>query len=131
MHLVVEKNHRKQVVKPCLECKNLVDSKVHGCRSFKGHLLHIRCADNLFSQLFLISPLADRKTFLAIKKKSKEIVKIDKCLICGVHASGATGFKHRIVYDEQEVQLKIHRTCFFSRFNMEYDPQTKKAMPGL
>lgn len=118
MQHIFEKNHIHSIVKLCLECKKPIDTKVYCC-SFKGYLLHIRCAGNLFSTLFLFSPLSDKKAFAVFKRRSKEVVKIDKCLICGEYASGATGFKHRIVYEGCEVQLKIHRICFFNRFNMK------------
>lgn len=115
-------DNRQQIVKSCLECKKPIVSKVYNYHSFKGHLLHIKCADSLFSTLFLISAFADNKTFTVLKRRSKSsIVKVDKCLICGEHASGATGFKHRIIYEGHEVQLKIHKKCFFNRFNLEYD----------
>ena len=121
MQQIFEKNHRQQVIKPCLECKKSINTKLHNCRSFKGYLLHVRCADNLFSTLFLLSSLSDKKAFATLKRRSKEVVKIDKCLICGEHASGATGFKNRIVYEGSEVQLKIHRICLFNRFNTALD----------
>jgi len=35
-----EKTTRRPVVKPCLECKKDVNTKVHTCRSFKGYLMH-------------------------------------------------------------------------------------------
>ena len=120
-----EKTTRRPVVKPCLECKKDVNTKVHTCRSFKGYLMHIRCADNLFSTLFLISPLANERT---LKKRFKERLKIHKCLICNEHASRANGFKHSIVYEGHFIDLKIHRICFFNRYGLEYDQETKRAI---
>ena len=116
---------RRPVVKPCLECKKHVNTEVHTCRSFKGYLMHIRCADNLFSTLFLISPLANERT---LKKRFKERLKIHRCLICNKPASGANGFKHSIVYEGHHIELKIHRTCFFNRYDLEYDQETKRAI---
>ncbi|MDV7511788.1 hypothetical protein R4524_17975 [Acinetobacter baumannii] len=123
MRLIFEKNYRKPATKPCLECKKIVDTVVHHSRSFKGHLMHIRCTDNLFSTLFLVSSLTERPS---LKKSSRDIIKIHKCLICNEHSSGAKGFKHRIVYRGKELELKIHRTCFFNRFNLKYDEATKE-----
>jgi len=120
-----EKNTRRPVVKSCLECEKDVDSKVHTCRFFKGYLLHIRCADNLFGTLFLLSPLANERT---LKKRFKERLKIHKCLICNKPSSGANGFKHSIVYEGHLIELKIHRTCFFNRYNLEYDQETKRVI---
>jgi hypothetical protein len=120
-----EKNTRRPVVKPCLECKKDVNTEVHTCRSFKGHLVHIRCADNLFSTLFLILPLANERT---LKRRFKEKLKIKKCLICNEHASRSNGFKHSIVYEGHLIDLKIHRTCFFKRYGLDYNQQTKRAI---
>lgn len=125
MQIFYEKNTRQTVIKPCLECKKDVNTKVHTCRSFKGYLMHIRCADNLFSTLFLISPLANERT---LKKRFKERLKIHKCLICKEPTSGANGFKHSIVYEGHLIDLKIHRTCFFNRYDLEYDQETKRAI---
>ncbi len=89
MRLVCEKNYRKPVIKPCLECKKNVDTVVHHSRSFKGHLMHIRCTDNLFSTLFLVSSLTESAS---LKKSSRDIIKIHKCLICNEPSSrGGSG----------------------------------------
>lgn len=125
MQIFYEKNTRQTVIKPCLECKKDVNTKVHTCRSFKGYLMHIRCADNLFSTLFLISLLANERT---LKKRFKERLKIHKCLICKEPTSGANGFKHSIIYEGHLIDLKIHRTCFFNRYDLEYDQETKRAI---
>lgn len=125
MQVIYSHNTRRPVVKTCLECQKDVNSKVHTCRSFKGYLIHIQCADNLFSTLFLISPLANERT---LKKRFKERLKIHKCLICKEPTSGANGFKHSIVYEGHHIELKIHRTCFFNRYDLEYDQETKRAI---
>lgn len=125
MKILYENSTRRPVVKTCLECQTEVNRKVHTCRSFKGHLMHIRCADSIFSTLFLISPLANDPI---LKKRFKEKVKINKCLICKEYASGANGFKHSIVYEGHLIDLKIHRTCFFNRYGLEYDQETKRAI---
>ncbi len=125
MQFIYENSTRRPVIKPCLECKKDVNTKVHTCRSFKGYLMHIRCADNLFSTLFLISPLANERT---LKKRFKERLKIHKCLICNEPASGANGFKHSIVYEGHHIELKIHRTCFFNRYGLDYNQETKRAI---
>lgn len=125
MKILYENHNRCSVIKTCLECKKDVNTEVHTCRSFKGHLIHIRCADNLFSTLFLISPLANERT---LKKRFKERLKIHKCLICNEPASGANGFKHSIVYEGHHIELKIHRTCFFNRYGLKYDQETKRAI---
>lgn len=125
MQILYEKNTRRIVIKPCLECKKDVNTQVHTCRSFKGHLIHIRCADNLFSTLFLISPLANQRT---LRKRFKERLKIHKCLICKEHSSGSNGFKHSIVYEGHLIDLKIHRTCFFNRYGLDYNQETKIAI---
>jgi hypothetical protein len=125
MLLPYVKNTKYPVLKPCLECKKYVNTEVHTCRSFKGYLMHIRCADNLFSTLFLISPLAKERT---LKKRFKERLKIHRCLICNKPASGANGFKHSIVYEGHHIELKIHRTCFFNRYGLDYNQETKRAI---
>lgn len=125
MTFLHEKNTRQPIVKPCLECKKDVNTKVHACYFFKGYLMHIKCADNLFSTLFLVSPLANERT---LKKRFKEKLKINKCLICYEPASNANGFKHSIVYEGHIIGLKIHRKCFFNRYGLEYNPETKRAI---
>lgn len=125
MRILYENKTRRPIVKTCLECQKDVNTKVHTCRSFKGHLIHIRCADNLFSTLFLISPLANERT---LKRRLKEKLKINKCLICNEHTSRANGFKHSIVYEGHLIDLKIHRICFFNRYGLEYDKETKRAI---
>lgn len=125
MQFICNHNTRRHVIKRCLECKKDVNTKVHSCRSFKGHLIHIRCTDNIFSTLFLISPLANERI---LRRRFRERLKIHKCLICNEHASGANGFKHSIVYEGHLIDLKIHRTCFFNRYGLEYDPETKRAI---
>lgn len=125
MQFIYENNSRRHAVKKCLECQKDVNTKVHTCRSFKGHLMHIRCADNIFSTLFLISSLANERI---LKKRFKERLKIHKCLICKESSSGANGFKHSIVYEGHLIELKIHRTCFFNRYGLEYDQETKTTI---
>lgn len=125
MQFIYENSTRRSVIKPCLECKKDVNTEVHTCRSFKGHLIHIRCADNLFSTLFLTSPLANERI---LKRRFKEKIKINKCLICNEHASRANGFKHSIVYEGHLIDLKIHRICFFNRYGLEYDQEKKRAI---
>lgn len=125
MQFIYENNSRRPAVKKCLECQKDVNTKVHTCRSFKGHLMHIRCADNIFSTLFLISSLANERI---LKKRFKERLKIHKCLICKEPASGANGFKHSIVYEGHPIELKIHRTCFFNRYGLDYNQETKRAI---
>lgn len=125
MQILYENKTRWPVIKTCLECQKDVNTKVHTCRSFKGYLIHIRCADNLFSTLFLISPLANERT---LRRRFKERLKIHKCLICNKSSSGANGFKHSIVYVGHIIELKMHRTCFFNRYGLEYDQETKRAI---
>jgi hypothetical protein len=117
---------RSQLV-PCLSCKKIVNTSVHHYRSFKGHYLHIRCANMVFSNLIHAASVELTKALIKSTRKIKKISKMDKCLICGEHASGANGFKHTIVYEGNEVRLKIHRTCFFQYFGMEYDEETKRT----
>lgn len=117
MQLIKEVYPVKPVVKLCLECKKDVNTGVHNCRSFKGKLLHIRCADNLFSTLFFVSYLGNAQK---LKNRFHKDVKFNKCLICYTFCSKANGFKHSIVYEGHLIHLKIHRTCFFERYGMTY-----------
>lgn len=122
MQLIKEVYPRKSVIKPCLERKKDVNTAVHNCRSFKGELLHIRCADNLFSTLFFVSYLGNGQK---LKNRFHKYVKFNKCLICDTACSKATGFKHSIVYQGHLIHLKIHRACFFERYGMTYHKETK------